>query len=236
MLLCNRPERMIRVRISVGCVSKTSSSSMPSSSRIRSPGLTALGRSLYWIGTRPGSPRMGSVVNINSSPCTSGTPPSRILPVRSLGPCRSARMAIGFCSSSETVRTRSIVSAWYSWVPWLMLRRAMFMPAAAIRRRTGNSRLEGPMVQTILTRNMAQKFPCLAGDCFSASYHIRQHSGIGLPPAAQLAPSPALAVFRRRSLPQKACARQPHSGHAHRRIPPPTYPAVCPVLPARGAS
>jgi hypothetical protein len=35
-----------------------------------------------------------------------------------------------------------------------MLRRATFMPADAIRRKMGISRLAGPMVQMILTRSM----------------------------------------------------------------------------------
>jgi hypothetical protein len=36
-----------------------------------------------------------------------------------------------------------------------MLSRATFMPASTIRRKIDSSRLAGPIVQTILTRNMA---------------------------------------------------------------------------------
>ena len=128
----------------------------PSSSRMRSPGLTVRGQILvldrdaagyadHILGGQDRAPVLAF----------QGDAALLHLACAQLWPLEVGQDGDGFLGCSETVRTRSIVSAWYSWVPWLKLSRATFMPPAMIRRRMGNSRLAGPMVQMILTRSMA---------------------------------------------------------------------------------
>ena len=121
---------------------------------MRSPGCTTSGKRSNWRGIRPGSPTMSSVVRVTRSPARSGTPPACMMPTRSLGPCRSARMATGLPSSSDRARMRRMFSACPSWSPCEKFSRATSMPAFIISRKVSGSRLAGPMVQTILVRNM----------------------------------------------------------------------------------
>src|SRR5262249_18057390 len=68
------------------------------------------------------------------------------------GPCRSAMIAIGRSSSSETSRTRRIRSAWSSCVPCEKLRRAASIPARASSSTRSRDDDAGPSVATIFVR------------------------------------------------------------------------------------
>lgn len=76
------------------------------------------------------SPGTSSVVITNSSPRTSSTGPSAKVSRRILGPWRSASTPTARPVSSAALRRRWYRSSCSEWVPWLMLKRATFMPAS----------------------------------------------------------------------------------------------------------
>src|SRR5712692_1702027 len=78
-----------------------------------------------------------------------GRPPASG-PVRIFGPCRSARIAMGFARRAEASRTRAMVRACSAYVPWEKLSRATSIPARISRSMTCSESLAGPSVHTIL--------------------------------------------------------------------------------------
>ena len=77
------------------------------------------------------------------------TVPSSISPIRSFGPCKSARMVIGLPVSSASSRIVRKRSAWSSCTPWLKLSRKADAPASIIARMVSRSLLDGPSVARI---------------------------------------------------------------------------------------
>src|SRR5690349_20253311 len=78
-------------------------------------------------------------------------PPSSA-PVRILGPCKSARMPMGFSRRPEVARTSAIARPCSSCVPCEKLSRATSIPARINWSMIAGVRLAGPRVQTILAR------------------------------------------------------------------------------------
>src|SRR5918999_143568 len=103
------------------------------------------------------SDSFGPQTNVTSSPGLSSAIPSTSLPIRSLGPGRSWRMATERPARSAAARTRSAVSACSSALPWEKFRRATSIPASIICTRTSGSREAGPMVATIFVRRMGAR-------------------------------------------------------------------------------
>ena len=91
-----------------------------------------------------------SVTTTISLPVSIATfPPPSMMPVRTSGPLVSSMMATGTPISSATLRTRSIMAFWLSWVPCEKLKRATFMPFSMSLRSVSSSSQAGPMVHTI---------------------------------------------------------------------------------------
>jgi len=144
------PPVTTRVVISLPATAVTTSSSRPSSIRMRSSGSTTSGRRSNCTGTRPAAPTMCSVVRMSVSPAVSKTPPSCMVPTRSFGPCRSPRMATGLPTCSATARMRWMFSRWVAGSPCEKFRRATSMPARMRLASVSGSLLVGPIVHTIL--------------------------------------------------------------------------------------
>ncbi len=127
----------------------------PSESRMREPGSRFSARVLKVVPTRAAVPSISRGVMVRRLPATSWTGLwSLSLPVRILGPCRSARMQMGLRSSFATVRTMRMSSAFWAWVPWEKLRRATSRPARTSWRKISGVLEAGPRVATILARRV----------------------------------------------------------------------------------
>ncbi len=83
----------------------TSSFTLPSSTRTVSPGLQSSGRPLWVVPHCVTSPRMSSVVIVNSAPLTRSTGPFAKRPSRIFGPWRSATIPTPWPSSFAARRT-----------------------------------------------------------------------------------------------------------------------------------
>mmetsp|Transcript_24906 Transcript_24906/g.37376 ORF Transcript_24906/g.37376 Transcript_24906/m.37376 type:complete len:220 (+) Transcript_24906:1470-2129(+) len=103
--------------------------SLPSSSSSESPGCSVARISGCGSCTREASPSSSSRSNRNRCPSTSSTLSFSKTPTRSLGPCRSARMAMGWSHFFSMLRMMSSSSFFSSWAPWLKLRRKTSAPA-----------------------------------------------------------------------------------------------------------
>ena len=91
-----------------------------------------------------------SPVTVTVRPVSSITePPPATGPVRISGPLMSTRRATGIPVARLASRSRPASASWYSSLPWAMLNRATFMPAASRALSTGTSEAVGPRVQTI---------------------------------------------------------------------------------------
>ncbi len=102
--------------------------------------------------TRVASPGVVSESKMKLSPRFNSTAPSLKRPMRSFGPCRSSRIAIGrpnSCSSERMICTRSRMS---SWLAWLMLMRNTSAPARNRSAMAARWAVAGPKVATILLR------------------------------------------------------------------------------------
>ena len=108
--------------------------------------------------TRSAVPRMGRGVRTISLPLINSTAPSRMRRVRTLGPGRSCRMAIGFWHFLEAARTRRMVSVCSAKVPWEKFTRATSIPARMSRWIISLEWLAGPSVHTILARRRVWNF------------------------------------------------------------------------------
>ncbi len=82
-------------------------------------------------------------------PCSSTSMLSRTLPIRILGPCKSASMAMFRLCISFIFRTLLKPSRCTSWLPWLMLKRNTSSPLRTISSITFISAHDGPQVATI---------------------------------------------------------------------------------------
>ena len=85
----------------------TSSSTLPSSIKIRSPGLQSPGSPEYVVPQMVESPKTSRVVIVKVAPKTSDTGPSANLPKRILGPCKSANIPTPKPVAFEALRTSS---------------------------------------------------------------------------------------------------------------------------------
>src|SRR4249920_2608645 len=87
---------------------------------------------------------------MKASPGVSMTLPSRNLPTRIFGPCRSTMMPTARSTLRQVSRTSSARRMWSSAVPWEKFRRTTSTPARNIRSSTAASLEAGPSVATIL--------------------------------------------------------------------------------------
>src|SRR5512140_1157558 len=87
---------------------------------------------------------------MKGSPAVSITLPSRNLPTRIFGPCRSAMMPTARSTLRQVSRTSCARCMWSSGVPCEKLRRTTSTPARNMRSRTAGSLEAGPSVATIL--------------------------------------------------------------------------------------
>ena len=131
----------------------TSSSSRPSSSRIRSPGRTSRGRSLVDGRDDPVvAEQLAGGDGDRFLPTVSSISPPCMRPVRILGPCRSPRMA----TARRRWRDRSRMVAHHlgqpAWSPWEKLSRKTSAPASIRASSIASDSLAGPTVATILVR------------------------------------------------------------------------------------
>ncbi len=131
--------------------SSTFSRILPSLTSRVDPGSSAAKISGCGRFTRVASPSAASRSSRNRAPASSIAGPPANTPQRSLGPCRSARIAIGRPTSSSTCRIRSWRRAMSAWVPWLMLSRNTSAPARNSARIISIVSEAGPRVATILT-------------------------------------------------------------------------------------
>ncbi len=109
------------------------------------------------------SPRMGSPTSVNSAPGSRCTALSRKRPRRSLGPCRSWRIATGRPQRASPSRMRWISSACPACVPCEKLSRATSMPAATSWSSASREALDGPSVQTMRVRRASRSGRVSAG-------------------------------------------------------------------------
>jgi hypothetical protein len=115
-----------------------------------SPGRTAWGSSLRVTETIDRLPATSSVVRVKQSPMTSSTGSTARVPMRILGPGRSAMIATGRLTRSAAWRMRRITSPCTRKSPWEKLSRAIFIPASSIFSSISGESEAGPMVQTSL--------------------------------------------------------------------------------------
>ncbi len=124
---------------------------LPSFTRSDAPGSRASKISGWGSRTRRASPSASSRSSRNACPGFSSTGPAAKVPTRSLGPCRSARMAIGRPVSASIRRIAAWRSAMSACAPWDMFRRNTSAPASNRARMVASSLEAGPSVATILT-------------------------------------------------------------------------------------
>ena len=129
-------------RSTVNCTS-------PSFRNSRSPGFTTWGRRSKLMETRLAVPTISSVVNAIRSPGRSAMGSGSSLPMRILGPGRSAMMATRCPVARAAARMRAIRSACPLKSPWEKLSRATFIPARIRRSSISGDSEAGPMVATI---------------------------------------------------------------------------------------
>mmetsp|Transcript_13792 Transcript_13792/g.20315 ORF Transcript_13792/g.20315 Transcript_13792/m.20315 type:complete len:273 (+) Transcript_13792:1176-1994(+) len=129
-------------------VPSTSILSLPSSKSRISPGLSTVRISGWGSCTRQASPGSSLISNRNFCPSTSSTLSSSKMPTRSLGPWRSARMAMGWFHFSSTARMMSTSSCFSLCFPWLKLRRKTSAPAKKSFSIISKVELAGPRVAT----------------------------------------------------------------------------------------
>jgi len=143
------PPRITRVSTRSLDTEITASSRLPSSSRIRPPGVTAwvnLGKSTETISWFP---NCGLVVRNSLSPAVNTTASFSSSPVRIFGPCKSCKMVTGLFCIAEAERSFLIVARWSSWLPCEKFKRATSIPAIIKRCMVSSSWLAGPKVATI---------------------------------------------------------------------------------------
>ena len=128
----------------------TSSWTYPSLRKSLSPGFTTWGRGVKLTETRLLSPIISSVVRVKSSPAFSSIGSCSNVPIRILGPERSAMIATRIPAALDALRRLSMTFLWLSKSPCEKLRRATFMPALIIFSIISDDWDAGPMVQTIL--------------------------------------------------------------------------------------
>ena len=144
---------------------------------MRSPRWTSRGSGVNVVFTRVESPNTRAVVMTKRWPVRSSTgPPLASGPVRIFGPCRSARIAIGFWCLIDAARSVEMFFACSSCVPCEKLSRATSIPASSKRSIILGKRLAGPMVQTIFEW---RKFMLLTPERVPVrSYYLLDVSGI----------------------------------------------------------
>src|SRR5882724_443523 len=144
---------------------------------MRSPRWTSRGSGVNVVFTRVESPNTRAVVMTKRWPVRSSTgPPPASGPVRIFGPCRSARIAIGFWCLIDAARSVEMFFACSSCVPCEKLSRATSIPASSKRSIIRGERLAGPMVQTIFEW---RKFMLLMSvRVLVGSYYLPDGSGI----------------------------------------------------------
>ena len=125
---------------------------MPSSKRISLPLFRTSNISGWGSATREASPGSSSRSNRKAWPDIIFVLPFSITPIRSLGPCRSTRTAIGrlnLLSNPRMMANRDLCSAC---VPWLKFNRKTSAPASNSFEIEPLSFAEGPKVATIFAR------------------------------------------------------------------------------------
>ena len=126
-----RPGISTSVMMSVSVTSRARSRMRPSSTSSGSPGCTSPGSPAYEVPTISCVPSTGRVVMVKRSPAESvGFCPPANVPTRIFGPCRSTSTATGRAASSDALRSQSSRCSWSAWEPWLMLKRATFIPSS----------------------------------------------------------------------------------------------------------
>ena len=144
----NAPPTSTRVMMIPLSTPVTINCNLPSFTIIRWPGKIASKISTWGKQTRSALPLIGSNWKIKVSPFFRTTP-SSTSPTRNLGPCRSARIVIGWPVSCATSRITLWRSAWSSWVPWLKFIRKALAPASTMALMQSLSLLLGPNVAKI---------------------------------------------------------------------------------------
>ncbi len=114
LLSLTLPPTSTRVTTSWPSTSVTRSRSLPSSTRIGSPGLTSPGRPAYVVPQIVWSPSTSRVVITNSSPTASFAFPEANVASRIFGPCRSAMIPTPWPVASDAWRTMSYRRRWSS--------------------------------------------------------------------------------------------------------------------------
>ena len=151
----SKPPLTISQTTSAPAIRTTRSSISPSDSRMRDLRSRLSASVLKVVPTTAAVPSTSRGVIVSSLPASSCTGSwSFSLPVRIFGPCRSARMQIGLCNSTETARTMRISSPLPSCVPWEKFSRATSAPARTSSRKTSAVQHDGPSVATILARRV----------------------------------------------------------------------------------
>ena len=166
----------------------TASRSLPSSSRSSAPGRSAAKISGCGSRTRSRSPGASSRSSRNGRPASGATGPPAKVPMRSFGPCRSARTPIGRPACRSTSRMVPGRAWWSAWEPWLKSRRNTSAPASNRDRTASSDELAGPRVATILALRLRR---------------MALHQRLSAAPTLGVATGPAAAAAARRTI----CAR-----------------------------
>ena len=128
------------------------SRTLPSSIRRSPPGSAALKISGCGRGMRLAVPGAGSRSKRSFWPIVNSIGPLAKAPSRSLGPCRSMRIATGCFNCFSRARICSTRWRWSSCTPWLKLRRNTSAPASNRARSRSVLADDGPRVATILVK------------------------------------------------------------------------------------
>ena len=180
------------------CTSFTRNSSLPSSSRIRSPARTSLCRLRYCEGMSPALPITGRVVTVTVFPVLISMLPSSKRPTRIFGPHKSSRIAMCRPARFAARLTRRTVRLCVSASPCDIFTRTTLIPAEISFSIMGSDAVAGPSVAMILVLRQRNAVALRSVIFRSIPYHINSKATlIRLPGKAASAPWPQAAGFCR---------------------------------------